>query len=101
MTIDHLGLHRDGLPALLRLVERGVKVKATGFGRIDLDPTEAMRAIVNIDASALMVGTDLPSTRARRPFADADFAMIADAVGEHAAAVFWDNAASLYLRRPR
>ena len=31
VSIDHLGMHADGLPALLRLVERGVKVKATGF----------------------------------------------------------------------
>lgn len=30
-SIDHLGMHEDGLPTLLRLVERGVKVKATGF----------------------------------------------------------------------
>ena len=34
-SIDHLGMHEDGLPTLLRLVERGVKVKATGFGRIE------------------------------------------------------------------
>ncbi len=60
-----------------------------------------MRAIVDVDPTALMVGTDLPSTRARRPFADEDFAMITEAVGEHAEAVFWDNAATLYLRRPR
>ena len=38
VSFDHLGMHQDGLPDLLRLVEQGVKVKATGFGRIDLDP---------------------------------------------------------------
>ena len=37
VSIDHLGLSRDGLPHLLRLVERGVYVKATGFSRGDLD----------------------------------------------------------------
>jgi predicted TIM-barrel fold metal-dependent hydrolase len=37
IVIDHLGMTRDGYPALLRLVERGAKVKATGFGRVRLD----------------------------------------------------------------
>lgn len=102
VSIDHLGLHRDGLPELLRLVETGVKVKATGFGRIDLDPAEAIRQIMAVDPGALMVGTDLPSTRAKRPFADADLDLIADTVGpEHADAVFWGNAARFYLGEPQ
>lgn len=101
-SIDHLGMHADGLPALLRLVERGVKVKATGFGRVELDPATAIRAIVDVDPGALMVGTDVPSTRARRPFRDEDFRIIRDAVApEHVAAVFWDNAAAFYLGHPR
>ncbi|MEU1304433.1 amidohydrolase family protein [Streptomyces shenzhenensis] len=106
VSIDHLGLHRDGLPHLLNLVEQGVKVKATGFGRIELDPVEVMTAIVKADPAALMVGTDLPSTRARRPFADEDFALITENVGEeHLEAVLWGNAAAFYqlpndLRNP-
>lgn len=32
VAIDHLGMTRDDSSALLRLVERGVKVKTTGFG---------------------------------------------------------------------
>src|SRR5699024_5639233 len=35
VVIDHLALSRSGLPTLLRLVEHGVSVKATGFGRLD------------------------------------------------------------------
>ncbi len=102
VVIDHLGLHEDGLPVLLELVAQGAKVKATGFGRIDLDPVAAMRAIMDVDPAALMVGTDLPSTRARRPFGVEDFDLIAETVGaEQAEAVFWRNAASLYLNRPR
>jgi predicted TIM-barrel fold metal-dependent hydrolase len=97
-SIDHLGMHEDGLPNLLRLVEQGVKVKATGFGRVELDPTAVMRAILDVDPTALMVGTDLPSTRARRPFRDEDFTQIAQALApEEASAVFWDNAAAFYL----
>lgn len=97
VSVDHLGLHRDGLPHLLALVERGVKVKATGFGRVDLDPAETMNAIVKTDPTALMVGTDLPSTRARRPFTDDDLSLVARTVGEdHLDAVLWGNAAAFY-----
>ncbi|MFI1735784.1 amidohydrolase family protein [Streptomyces acidicola] len=97
VSVDHLGLHRDGLPHLLRLVEQGVKVKATGFGRVDLDPADVMTAIVKTDPAALMVGTDLPSTRARRPFSDEDFTLVAETVGgEHLDAVLWGNAAAFY-----
>ncbi|MEU7072121.1 amidohydrolase family protein [Streptomyces narbonensis] len=97
VSLDHLGLHRDGLPPLLALVESGVKVKATGFGRVDLDPAEVMKAVLKADPHALVFGTDLPSTRARRPFADDDLALVARTVGEeHLDAVLWDNAAALY-----
>ncbi|QGU04319.1 amidohydrolase family protein [Corynebacterium comes] len=102
VSIDHLGMHGDGLPQLLRLVERGAKVKATGFGRIRMDPAEAIRAIMAVDPTALMAGTDLPSTRARRPFEDADLEIIGHAVDPtQLGAVLWDNAADLYLRDPR
>ncbi|MEC3891350.1 amidohydrolase family protein [Nocardiopsis sp. LDBS1602] len=96
VSVDHMGLHAEGLPTLLRLVERGTRVKATGFGRVDLDPFEAMRAVLEVDPTALMVGTDLPSTRARRPFADTDLELVAEAAGEHLDAVLHDNAAAFY-----
>ena len=63
LSIDHLGLDREALPVLLRLVERGAMVKATGFGRVDFDVAATLRAI---DPAALLFGTDLPGTRARR-----------------------------------
>ncbi|WP_055176213.1 amidohydrolase family protein [Corynebacterium lowii] len=99
VSVDHLGLHEEGLLSLLALVERGMKVKATGFGRIELDPTKAIKEIVKANPHALMVGTDLPSTRARRPFQDTDFALICDALDEEQVEdVFWNNAADWYLR---
>lgn len=99
-SIDHLGMHEDGLNTLLRLVEKGVKVKATGFGRVDLDPARTMRAILDVDPTALMVGTDLPSTRARRPVQNADFELITETLtSEEIPAVLWDNAADFYLRQ--
>jgi len=98
VSVDHLGMHADGLPHLLDLVERGAKVKATGFGRVELDPVPTMRAILDVNPAALMVGTDLPSTRARRPFEDADLTLIRDTLEpDEVEAVFWGNAAEFYL----
>jgi predicted TIM-barrel fold metal-dependent hydrolase len=97
VSIDHLGLSKDGFAYLLALVERGAYVKATGFARGDLDPPSALRQLVDVRPSALMAGTDLPSTRAPRPFADTDLDVILTSVGvEHGAAVMHDNAAALY-----
>ncbi len=96
VSVDHLGLSAAGLPALLRLVESGARVKATGFGRADLDPVTAMRAVLDVDPHALMFGTDLPSTRAPRPFRDDDLDLVAEAAGEQLADVLWHNAARFY-----
>jgi hypothetical protein len=86
---------------LLRLVAGGAKVKATGFGRCDLDVAATLRAIAAVDPGALLFGTDLPSTRAARPFADSDVALVTEALGEHAAAALHDNALAFYRPRER
>ena len=96
-SIDHLGLHRDGLAALQRLAERGVKVKASGFGRAALDVAAALRTIAAADPGALLFGTDLPSTRAPRPFADADVELVSRTLGpELGRAALHDNASAWY-----
>lgn len=100
LSVDHLGLSRAGLPALLRLVERGARVKATGFGRGDLDVPSTLRAIAAANPDALLFGTDLPSTRAPRPFADADVDLVREALGDDLARrALHDNAIAFY--RPR
>ncbi|WP_102691602.1 amidohydrolase family protein [Rummeliibacillus pycnus] len=76
VSIDHLGLSQEGVPTLLRLVEKGLKVKATGFGRVELDLVDTMKKIININPDSLMFGTDLPSTRAKRPFHPHDIELI-------------------------
>ncbi|UYP19765.1 amidohydrolase family protein [Rhodococcus sp. Z13] len=97
VSIDHLGLSAAGLPALLRLVECGVRVKATGFGRVDFPVADALRAIADADPGALVFGTDLPSTRAPRPFADTDVTLVTEALGpDLAEGVLWRNATDLY-----
>jgi predicted TIM-barrel fold metal-dependent hydrolase len=99
-SIDHLGMSAGGLKTLVRLAERGVRVKATGFGRISVDPLIAMSALAAANPECLMFGTDLPSQRARRPFDVADIDSIREAVGDALARqVLFDNAVSFY--RPR
>ncbi len=101
VSIDHLGLSREGFGTLLKLAERGVRVKATGFGRVDFDVPTALRQLYSANPHALMFGTDLPSTRAPRPYHDNDFLLVAETLGDEAArAVFYDNAAEFY-RLPR
>lgn len=97
VCIDHLGLSRIGIKELLRLVEQGIYVKATGFGRVDFNISEMLREIVEVNAGALVFGTDLPSTRSPRPFQDTDVDLVIDALGEDLAKkVFWYNARDLY-----
>lgn len=98
VVIDHLGLTRDGLPALLALVGRGAWVKATGFSRLDYDPGPTLAAIHRENPHALLFGTDLPGTRAPRPVRPHDLKLIADTLGDvHALRlVFHENAVALY-----
>jgi len=100
VSIDHLGLSRSGFPTLLRLAERGVRVKATGFGRVDFDVPTALRELYAASQEVLIFGTDLPSTRAPRPYTDDDLVLVAEVLGEEAARrVLYGNAAAFY--RPR
>jgi predicted TIM-barrel fold metal-dependent hydrolase len=97
VSIDHLGLHRDGFHELLSLAERGVRIKATGFGRVNFDVRQALRDLHSANPECLMFGTDLPSTRAARAYSDRDFLSVIDALGEDdARRVFYDNAREFY-----
>ena len=49
-----------------------MKVKATGFGRVNFDPIPIMKKVFQINPHSLMFGTDLPSTRAKTPFSKND-----------------------------
>lgn len=84
ISIDHLGLSEEGLPHLLKLVDKGIHVKATGFGRVELNVQNALKSIYEVNPDALMFGTDLPSTRAKRPFEYADIDLIKQLFDEQA-----------------
>ena len=99
-SIDHLGLSKAGMPTLLKLAERGIQVKATGFGCVDFDVAQAVRDLTHANPASLVFGTDMPSTRAPRPFLESDIDLVADALGDALAQrVFYDNAVAFY--RPR
>ncbi|MBF6241685.1 amidohydrolase family protein [Nocardia otitidiscaviarum] len=96
LSIDHMGMSDDCLPYLLNLVDRGAKVKASGFGRVAMDVGRALRRIHAVNPEALMFGSDLPGTRAGRPFLDTDIALITEAVGTDLHRVLEDNARAFY-----
>ncbi|AMM21494.1 2-pyrone-4,6-dicarboxylate hydrolase [Frondihabitans sp. PAMC 28766] len=96
VSIDHLGMTSANRDALLRLVSAGVHVKATGFGRVDLDVASTVAEIHAANPAALMFGTDLPSTRARTPFRPADITLLTEALPTGARAALHDNAAAFY-----
>jgi predicted TIM-barrel fold metal-dependent hydrolase len=97
VSIDHLGLSKAGLPSVLRLAERGVRVKACGFGRMDFAAGPALKEIHNANPQALMFGSDLPSTRAPRAFEMTDIQLLQEALGEAGAEMaLWKNAKEFY-----
>ena len=56
-----------------------------------------LRAIADVDPTALMFGTDLPSTRARRPFEDADVELVREVLTPaETRLALHDNAAAFY-----
>ncbi len=97
LVIDHLGMTEAGLPVLLDLVDAGAKVKASGFGRVNLDVPRALERIAQRSPDALMFGSDMPSTRAKRPFQNTDIDLIESILGQELARkALWSNGRSLY-----
>jgi len=97
VSVDHLGLAGEGFDILLKLAGHGVRVKASGFGRVKLDVQYALRELYAANPDCLMFGTDLPSTRAPRPYQDDDIDIIAAALDERGLRkVLYENALGFY-----
>lgn len=97
VSVDHLGLSSVGLPTLLQLVAGGVRIKATGFGRVNFPVAAALQQLCAVNPDALLFGTDLPSTRAARPYADEDLLLVIETLGEELARkVLCTNALNFY-----
>ncbi|MBE2316448.1 amidohydrolase family protein [Solirubrobacter sp. CPCC 204708] len=93
LVLDHLGGPEAALPATLRLVEQGARVKATRFGVSDHDIARTLREIVAVNPAALLFGTDLPGTRAPRAFEPRDLELVLEIAGERA---IFTNGAETY-----
>jgi len=85
VSIDHLGLSQTGLGLLTKLAEKGARVKATGFGRVDFDVKSALQDLYSANPVSLLFGTDLPSRRAPILYSDRGFLLVIDALGEDSA----------------
>ncbi|RUO80727.1 2-pyrone-4,6-dicarboxylate hydrolase [Idiomarina tyrosinivorans] len=99
LSVDHLGMSKSGLSQIRRLAENGVKVKASGFGRTEVNVKAAVKSLYDIDPSCLMFGTDLPGTRSNRSFEPSDIDTIVEALdGDREAVnnVFSENAKAFY-----
>lgn len=98
VSIDHLGLSKEGLPNLYKFVENGGYVKASGFGRVDFDVAETLKEIYNIRPDALMFGTDLPSTNSKKPFTKKDITVIKNSFDkEQLNKIMYENAYNFYF----
>lgn len=99
ISIDHLGLSEEGLPDLLKLIDKGIHVKATGFGRVELNVENALKSIYKTNPDALMFGTDLPSTRAKRTFEYADIELVQHLFDDQASEkILYTNALKWYFK---
>ena len=75
----------------------GDRVAELSGGRVDFSVPRALKDLYAANPEALMFGTDLPSTRAARPYSDNDYRMVRETLGEEAAQrVFLDNARAFY-----
>lgn len=92
-------MSEEGLPHLLKLVDKGIHVKATGFGRVELNVEKTLRYIYETNPDALMFGSDLPSTRAKRPFEYTDIELIQQLFDEKATdKILYSNALKWYFK---
>ena len=83
VCIDHLGMSHSNLETLLPLIREGLAIKATGFGRLSINVSDAIKKIHGISPNVLMFGTDLPSTRAPRIYSNQDFLTVVETLGEN------------------
>lgn len=97
VSLDHLGLSKAGFKTVVQLAEKGVRIKASGFGRVDFPVTDALKTLYTANPTSLMFGTDLPSTRSPKAYSDADFMLVIEALGTEAATkVLHKNALDFY-----
>lgn len=100
LSIDHVGMRKVSIPTLYELADKGVKIKASGFGRLDFDPWPVLVKLNDIDPTTLMFGSDIPGTRVAHKFEKADIAhfksLFDDAAQQR---ILHDNAYDWYINQ--
>lgn len=97
VSIDHFGLSKSGFEQVLRHLANGGWVKATGFSRIDFDPVWAAKKLLEVNPEHVVFGTDLPGTRAPKPFTHQDIELLReDLSAEQLENLLFRNAQLLY-----
>lgn len=70
---------------MINLAEKGVRVKVTGFSRVDFEVKSALKELYSANPKSLMFGTDLPSIRAPSPYTDDDFMLVVETFDQDSA----------------
>lgn len=100
-SIDHLGLSYASLDNLKKFLSKGIPVRVSGFGRIDYSETqlkETIKELHGVNPNGLIFATDIPSTRARRPFCVNDISLIKEVLGDQESEkVLFENGKNWYL----
>ncbi|MFZ0069806.1 MAG: hypothetical protein WAK85_00930, partial [Xanthobacteraceae bacterium] len=74
-----------------------VQGKGQRLWTVKLDVPKTLEQVARTSPQALVFGTDIPSTRAERPFMPSDVDLVGNVLGaELARKAFWDNPLALY-----
>lgn len=101
LCLDLRVLARGCLPSLLRLVERGARIKLFGIGRLNASCTALLDDLYSANPQALMFGSGLPSADSTTAAVQRDLDTLSEVLGEAALPrLLWHNAAQLYRVQP-
>lgn len=97
LSLDHRVLSRPALPSLLRLAERGVRIKVCAPGRFNPGMALMLKDIHDANPNALMFGSGAPLIPGQRGITARDIEALFDTLGDAGAQrALWHNAFSFY-----
>lgn len=97
LSLDPRVLSRPALPSLLRLAERGVRIKVCAPGRFNPGMALMLKDIHEASPNALMFGSGAPLIPGQRGITTRDIDALFDTLGDAGAQrALWHNAFSFY-----
>lgn len=82
VCLDHFGLSKGGFDTVVKLAEGDAYVKASGSSGVDFSISSALKTLYDANPNGLIFGTDLPGTRAPRPFCIKDDEVIRESFSQ-------------------